>query len=220
MVTALVIAVGALSIGVAQGQVEGQTFTGCLRPNGKLVKVAIGAEPTSPCKGIAVQVSWGEEGPPGQPGSPGAPGPQGPQGPQGDRGPRGARGPAGPGIIGGGSMSGLSSLDGGFVGMFTADARDDEIQVQQMMPVAGIMTNLYVMVDRAPSSMSWEFTVRKNGGDETALQCTIPAESPVSWCSDTTGSVSFAAGDLVSIRYAGSGVIPPVQSMQWTAVFS
>jgi hypothetical protein len=77
LVAALVLAVGALGIGIASGQTSGDTFTGCLRPTGKLVKVAIGSEPTSPCLGSAVEISWNETGPrglqglPGQQGSPG-----------------------------------------------------------------------------------------------------------------------------------------------------
>jgi hypothetical protein len=77
LVAALVLAVGAFGIGIASGQTSGDTFTGCLRLTGKLVKVAIGSEPTSPCLGSAVEISWNETGPrglrglPGQQGSPG-----------------------------------------------------------------------------------------------------------------------------------------------------
>lgn len=100
----LVGALVALSVSltaVAIGQGEQETYTGCLRPSGKLVKVAIGTEPTSPCKGTAVQISWNETGPPGAAGPPGAQGPQGSQGPKGPSGPRGAQGIQGsPGISG------------------------------------------------------------------------------------------------------------------------
>jgi hypothetical protein len=67
MVAALVLAVGALGIGIASGQTSGNTFTGCLK-NGTLTKVNIGNAPTSPCVGGATQVSWNEEGQPGQDG--------------------------------------------------------------------------------------------------------------------------------------------------------
>jgi hypothetical protein len=92
MVTALAVAIGALGIGVASGQATGDTYTGCLQPSGKLAKVAIGTEPTSPCKGSAVRISWNESGPQGAQGLQGVPGPQGPQGTPGDRGPRGPQG--------------------------------------------------------------------------------------------------------------------------------
>jgi hypothetical protein len=35
-----------------------QTFTGCLKPNGKLIRVKVGTEPLKPCKGKWVEVSW------------------------------------------------------------------------------------------------------------------------------------------------------------------
>ena len=47
-VCALVLAIGAIGIGVASAQVTGDTFTGCLK-GGTLTKVAIGSEPVSPC---------------------------------------------------------------------------------------------------------------------------------------------------------------------------
>ena len=92
MVAALAVAIGALGIGVASGQSPGDTFTGCLQPSGKLVKVAVGTDPTSPCQGPAVEVTWNQTGPQGSPGAPGAQGPQGPPGANGQRGPRGVQG--------------------------------------------------------------------------------------------------------------------------------
>lgn len=96
--SALVLAIGALGIGVARGQATGDTYTGCLQPSGKLVKVAIGTEPTGPCRGSAVQISWSQTGPQGSQGPQGVPGPQGPAGTDGERGPRGIQGP--PGVLG------------------------------------------------------------------------------------------------------------------------
>jgi hypothetical protein len=80
---ALVFAVGALGIGIASGQTSDNTYTGCLRPTGILVKVAVGSEPTSPCRGSATEISWNETGPTG---SRGPRGPEGEQGVQGDPG--------------------------------------------------------------------------------------------------------------------------------------
>jgi hypothetical protein len=61
MVAALVLAVGALGIGIASGQTTGNTYTACLKA-GQLKDVAIGTEPTTPCSGSAVEVSWNETG--------------------------------------------------------------------------------------------------------------------------------------------------------------
>jgi hypothetical protein len=63
-VSAFVLAIGAIGIGVASAQATGDTFTGCLK-GGTLTKVAIGSEPLSPCSSSATEVSWNETGPPG-----------------------------------------------------------------------------------------------------------------------------------------------------------
>jgi hypothetical protein len=63
-VSALVLAIGAIGIGVASAQATGDTFTGCLK-GGTLTKVAIGSEPLSPCSQSSTKVSWNETGTPG-----------------------------------------------------------------------------------------------------------------------------------------------------------
>jgi hypothetical protein len=70
MVAALILAVGALGIGIASGQTSGNTYTACLK-GGTLTKVAIGTEPASPCVGGATPVSWNEQGRDGQDGEDG-----------------------------------------------------------------------------------------------------------------------------------------------------
>lgn len=76
--------------GVVYAYARGEVFTGCLTPGGDLKNVQLGTEPTSPCKGSSVQVSWNVQGPIGPQG------PQGPEGPEGPDGPEGPQGPAGP----------------------------------------------------------------------------------------------------------------------------
>ena len=83
MVAALVLVIGTLGVGIASGQALGDTYTGCLRPTGKLVKVRVGDDPLAPCIGPAEEVSWGEMGPRGERGSQGETGPRGPAGPTG-----------------------------------------------------------------------------------------------------------------------------------------
>jgi hypothetical protein len=61
MVAALVLAVGAIGIGVASAQATGDTYTGCLK-GGTLTKVAIGSEPLRPCSLTATEISWNETG--------------------------------------------------------------------------------------------------------------------------------------------------------------
>jgi collagen triple helix repeat protein len=98
MVAVLVLAIGALGIGIASAQTSGDTYAGCLRPSGKLVKVAVGDAPLAPCVGPAVEVSWGEIGPQGPAGDDGEIGPRGIPGPRGQQGAQGQQGP--PGVLG------------------------------------------------------------------------------------------------------------------------
>jgi len=88
--------------GVAAAQT---TYTGCLTQAGAITKVAIGAQPQSPCQSTQTQISWNQEGPKGDKGDtgdkgdkgdPGRDGPQGIQGPAGPTGPAGPAGPPGP----------------------------------------------------------------------------------------------------------------------------
>jgi hypothetical protein len=60
-VSALVLAIGVLGIGVASAQATGDTYTGCLK-GGTLTKVAIGNQPVSRCSPSATEVSWNESG--------------------------------------------------------------------------------------------------------------------------------------------------------------
>ncbi len=55
-------------------------YTGCLRPNGAIKKVAIGTEPATTCNARDTQISWNEEGPEGPPGADGDDGAPGPPG--------------------------------------------------------------------------------------------------------------------------------------------
>jgi hypothetical protein len=71
LVAALVVVIGAFSIGIASGQTTGNTYTACLK-SGTLTKVAIGTEPASPCVGGATAVSWNEQGRDGEDGQDGA----------------------------------------------------------------------------------------------------------------------------------------------------
>jgi hypothetical protein len=84
----------ALFSGIASAQTE-TTYTGCLKHNGKLVKVAVGDSPSRACKKKEIQITWSATGIKGDPGPQGPEGPQGPQGPEGPEGPVGPEGPQG-----------------------------------------------------------------------------------------------------------------------------
>src|SRR5262245_4769120 len=95
LVAALVVVIGAFGSSMASGQTTGDTYTGCLRDSGKIVKVAIGDAPAEPCVAPAIEVRWGETGPEGPPGAKGEIGPQGIRGPRGQQGIQGVPGVSG-----------------------------------------------------------------------------------------------------------------------------
>ena len=76
----------ALPLLFVAGVSKAETFTGCLKNNGKITDVAIGEAPNRPCRN-RLQIHWNSQGPQGEPGPQGPPGPEGPQGPPGDSGP-------------------------------------------------------------------------------------------------------------------------------------
>lgn len=97
-------------------------------------------------------------------------------------------------VIGSGSL-----VAGASVYTWVSGVNASESLAQSPMPRAGTIANLFVdpQGSTAPLS-STTFTVRKNGVD-TALTVTIGAGSSALQ-SDTTHSVSFAAGDLIDLE--------------------
>lgn len=68
-------------------------LTGCLS-NGTITRIAVGSEPSQPCTGNSIPVTWNKQGPmgdTGDTGETGAPGPTGLQGPAGENGKNGER---------------------------------------------------------------------------------------------------------------------------------
>jgi outer membrane protein assembly factor BamB len=122
-------------------------------------------------------------------------------------------------IIGGGTGSvNLQGASTNYVPMFNSNRSAVESEVQQFMPVAGTVSNFYVILDGSPGTSRWyTFVVRKNGAD-TPLTCTIADTDTTG--SDLTNSVSFAAGDYISIMSTPSAANPTGRSMLWTAKFS
>jgi hypothetical protein len=118
-------------------------------------------------------------------------------------------------IIGGGT--GLYDLDRNstrYVPMFNTGTSATESDVQQSMPMAGTVSNFYVTLDGSPGNNNWyTFVICKNGID-TPVTCTISGMDTLG--SDITNSVSFAAGDYISIRVTPTSN-PTVRSMCWTA---
>jgi len=121
-------------------------------------------------------------------------------------------------IIGGGTgLNNLHNRDVRYVPMFNAGVSNAEGEVQQFLPTAGTVSNFYVILNTDPGNgKSYTFVVRKNGAD-TPVTCTISDTDTTG--SDLTNSVSFAAGDYISIMVTPASR-PTARSMRWTAEFS
>jgi FlaG/FlaF family flagellin (archaellin) len=122
-------------------------------------------------------------------------------------------------IIGGGTGSvNLQGASINYVPMFESNRSQVENENQQFMPVAGTVSHFYVILNGSPGNNRWyTFVVRKNGAD-TPVTCTIAGTNTTG--SDLTNSVSFAAGDYISIMSTPSAANPTGRSMLWTAQFA
>jgi len=123
-------------------------------------------------------------------------------------------------IIGGGTDDGerLNSSGSSYVPMLTAGADfASEGAEQQVMPVAGEVSNLYIRLHIAPGAGNkFIFVVRKNGSDG-GLTCEV-AGAVDKTCSDLTNTVTFVVGDLINIE-AEAVSVPNRPDMRWTAMF-
>ena len=123
-------------------------------------------------------------------------------------------------IIGGGTALGerLNNSGNSWVPMQTAGTEfASEAPEQQVMPVAGEVSNLYIRLHIAPGAgKKFIFVVRKNGSDG-AITCEV-AGAVDTTCSDLTNTVTFAVGDLITIQ-AEALSLPSRADMRWTAMF-
>ena len=78
-----------------------------------------------------------------------------------------------------------------------------EANVAFPMPFAGTLKNLYVRTLTVQGSTAGTLTVRKNGSD-TSLVATITAGGAIGTYSDTTNTVSFSAGDRLTLAQSSA----------------
>lgn len=154
----------------------------------------------------------GPEGPQGAQGLQGPQGPEGPQGAEGPQGPQGLTGPQGPeGPSGPAGAPGADGVSGSVIGGNYANSGTNRFlipwansttatEANANIPVpSGVASKLVVSLTVAPGAgHSATVTVRKNGVD-TVLSCTV-SESATT-CINTTDSVNFSDGDLLSVLY-------------------
>lgn len=87
-----------------------------------------------------------------------------------------------------------------FVSFCAFTTNSTEANRQVIIPVAGTIKNLYVLTSTTQSAGGSQVcTVRKNGAN-TAIVATIAASAVAGTFSDTTNSVSVAAGDKLSLQ--------------------
>lgn len=103
-----------------------------------------------------------------------------------------------------------------FVSFCAFTTNSVEASRQVIIPVAGTIKNLYVLTSTTQSANNSQVcTVRKNGAN-TAITTTIAASAAAGTFSDTTNSVSVAAGDKLSLQVqnnAASGTAATIVSI-------
>jgi len=189
--------------------------TGPTGPKGSTgSKGATGAKGPTGSKGAT-----GAKGPTGSKGATGAKGstgPTGPKGPTGVKGSTGPTGPAGPGTILAGN-SGGANLGSGTVYMGVGFASSDEATAEQVVPVSGTVSDLYVKLKNAPGGPLdvRQFTVMINGG-LSFLSCDVAGSS-----TSCNGSfpVAVVAGDGISVISAGTAGVAPTPA-SWSVKIS
>ena len=102
--------------------------------------------------------------------------------------------------------------------MFDGDVSQPFTTAQdQVLPIGGTLSNFHVRLHRTTAGDFWSFTVLKNSVD-TSVSCT--GLGSTASCSDTTNSISFAAGDRIAIKITQLVANAPGNRMQWTAQFT
>jgi hypothetical protein len=120
-------------------------------------------------------------------------------------------------VIGGGGDFGSFQTYPRFGQWFGRGQTDSEPPVQSPMPIGGTVSDLHVFLTPAPGTGNgWTVTVRKNSAD-TSVTCTVSNTDTT--CEDTGNSVSFSAGDLISVGANPTGAIPTENFIKWTAKF-
>jgi len=85
---------------------------------------------------------------------------------------------------------------------------------ESVIPADGIISNLYVELNIAPSSGdAYQFTLIKNGSP-TSLTCTISGSATT--CNDVANNIIFAPGDTAAIEFTPSGSAPTSPFARWS----
>lgn len=120
-------------------------------------------------------------------------------------------------IVGGGPDEIAASSTEYSVLMGSGDFNATRNLIEQCMPTAGVISQLYIRMSAAPAAGTAIFTLMKNAAAQ-ALTVTITAGGATTG-SDLTHAVSFVAGDTVSLRYVTSGA-SGTPKVAWSTTWS
>ncbi len=135
----------------------------------------------------------------------------------------GTQGPAGTNgltrsILAASTSNESSSTNNSYFGPFVSSTSTTEGNVQFVAPVAGTLGNLQVAINTAPgSSRNYVFSIRKNGSS-TGVTCKIEGSSSKTCSSAST--VTFAAGDLISLEANPEGSPSKWSSARFSATYT
>lgn len=101
-------------------------------------------------------------------------------------------------VVGGGITNNAATRYGSVAGIWGALSTTTENETRRVMPCAGTVKNLYVVLSASPGTDpdAYRFTVRK-GGASQALTVTVTA--PNTSGNDTANSFSVSAGDVLTM---------------------
>lgn len=115
----------------------------------------------------------------------------------------------------GGDTGSVSNSESNYRSMWTSGAwSNSEVSNSMLMPTAGTLDRLYIKLNGTPDgAATYAFTVYKNGAP-TALTCTVA--SAATTASDLSNSITFSAGDTISLQCTPSGT-PTARAVTFSA---
>ena len=201
---------------------KSKTLTGCYSDSSGALRILVHG---STCKKGELKVSWNQQGPKGKTGPQGIPGAQGSTGPKGETGAPGSKGETGVQGPAGVSSTSAMVLAGavafidptettGFIGITgSQNVAASGAAIEGPVPAGTVRDFRAQLATDPPSALA--LTLLDNGA-ATAVTCAIATTSTS--CSDTTHSVTVAAGDRLSVKVThASGA---VHNLRWSAELS
>ena len=201
-VSALVLAIGAIGVGVAGAQATGDSYTGCLK-SGTLTKVAIGSEPLSQCPPSATEITWNETG---------------------------QQGPPGASVCSTGSPMSLSggtndtavpdalSSSASLIQQLEASITDPRLaEVQCFGTISNFSVTASGNPDGSPGNDQWRLFLTNDGF--TDIQCSI-SDGPGPYTCTDEDTIEVLPGDLVNVQIRDIEGNPTPVAFDWTATLT